>query len=282
MPRGRHSLEPTTIRRRRLAFVTAPLVTLLAVGLGVTTSGFGKPDAPTAAAGNVSAAARSSNDVAPEAEERTLGTSRSAGRAPLVNHRVPKAKGRLWTTGDLDLRVTPREKSKTDGLVKSDKKVAVTGRRKGGFAEVLLGKETRWVTAEYLSKEKEKPEPDEVSVSGQPCPDGSEIESALQPAAVKAYRAACAAFPELTTYGGQDGRGEHVNGQAIDFMVPNSDVGQRLADFMYANQAQFDLFDIIWSRTIWTIQRTSEGFRSMEDRGSPTANHEDHVHIMVN
>src|SRR4051794_785215 len=31
VPRGRHSLEPTTIRRRRLAFVTAPLVTLLAV-----------------------------------------------------------------------------------------------------------------------------------------------------------------------------------------------------------------------------------------------------------
>ena len=72
MPRGRHSLEPTTIRRR-LAFVTAPLVTLLAVGLGITTSGFGQPDAPTAASGNVSAAARSGND-APENDERTLGT----------------------------------------------------------------------------------------------------------------------------------------------------------------------------------------------------------------
>ena len=280
MPRGRHSLEPTTIRRR-LAFVTAPLVTLLAVGLGVTTSGFGQPDAPTAASGNVSAAARSSSDAS-EDEERTLGTSRSAGRAPLVDHRVPKAKGKLWTTGDLDLRVTPREKSKTTGLVKSDKQVAVTGRRDGAFAEVLLGKETRWVTAEYLSKKKEKPEPQEAGTSDQPCPDGSEIESAIQPAAVKVYRSVCAAFPELTTYGGQDGHGEHVNGQAIDFMVPNSDVGQRLADYLYANHAQFDLFDIIWSQTIWTIERSGEGFRSMEDRGSPTANHMDHVHIMVN
>ena len=281
MPRGRHSLEPTTIRRRRLAFVTAPLVTLLAVGLGVTTSGFGQPDAPTAASGNVSAAARSSSD-APEDEERTLGTSRSADRAPLVDHRVPKAKGKLWTTGDLDLRVTPREKSKTTGLVKSDKQIAITGRREGAFAEVLLGKETRWVTAEYLSKKKEKPEPEEAGTSDQPCPDGSEIESAIQPTAVKVYRSVCAAFPELTTYGGQDGHGEHVNGQAIDFMVPNSDVGQRLADYLYANHAQFDLFDIIWSQTIWTIERSGEGFRSMEDRGSPTANHMDHVHIMVN
>ena len=281
MPRGRHSLEPTTIRRRRLAFVTAPLVTLLAVGLGIATSGFGQPDAPTAASGNVSAAARSSIDV-PEHEERTLGTSRSAGRAPLVDHRVPKAKGKLWTTGDLDLRVTPREKSKTVGLVKSDKQIAVTGRREGAFAEVLLGKETRWVTAEYLSRKKEKPEPEEAGTSDRPCPDGSEIESAIQPAAVKVYRSVCAAFPELTTYGGQDGHGEHVNGQAIDFMVPSSDVGQRLADYLYANHSQFDLFDIIWSQTIWTIERSGEGFRSMEDRGSSTANHYDHVHIKIN
>jgi hypothetical protein len=281
VPRGRHTLEPTTNHRRRLAFVTAPLVTLLAVGLGITTSGFGQPDAPTAASGNVSAAARSSSDAA-DGEERTLGTSRSTDRAPLVDHRVPKAKGKLWTTGDLDLRVTPRAKSQTVGRVKRDKQIAVTGRREGAFAEVLLGEETRWVTAEYLSRKKEKPEPEEVGTSDQPCPDGSEIESAIQPAAVKVYRSVCAAFPELTSYGGQDGHGEHVNGQAIDFMVPSSDVGQRLADYLYANHSQFDLFDIIWSQTIWTIERAGEGFRPMEDRGSPTANHFDHVHIMVN
>jgi hypothetical protein len=279
VPRGRHSLEPTTLRRRRLAFVTAPLVTVMAVGLGVTTSGFGRPDSPTATSGNLSAG---SSTNATDNDERTLGTSRSANRAPLVDNRVPKAKGKLWTTGNLDLRVQPREKSKVAGLVKTDKQVAVTGRRQGAYAEVIVNKETRWVTAEYLSKTKEKPEPEEAGLSDQPCPDGSEIESAIQPTAVKVYRSVCAAFPELTTYGGQDGHGEHVNGQAIDFMVPNSDVGQRVADYVYAHHAEFDLFDIIWSQTIWTIERSGEGFRSMEDRGSPTANHMDHVHIMVN
>ena len=282
MPRGRHSLEPTTVHRRRLAYVTAPLVTLMAVGLGVTTSGFGRPDSPTAASGNISGAAAGSSTSTSETSERTLGTSRSTGRVPLVDTRVPKAKGKLWTTGDLDLRVVPREKSKVVGLLKTDKHVDVTGRRQGPFAEVIVGKETRWVSAEYLSKKKEKPEPEESGVSDAPCPDGSEIESAIQPAAVKVYRSVCAAFPELTTYGGQDGHGEHVNGQAIDFMVPNSDVGQRLADYLYANHAEFDLFDIIWSQSIWTIERSAEGFRSMEDRGSATANHFDHVHIMVN
>jgi hypothetical protein len=200
-----------------------------------------------------------------------------------VDNRVPKAKGKLWTTGNLDLRVEPRSKSKTVGLLKEDKRVDVTGRRQGPFAEVIVSRETRWVTAEYLSKQKEKDEPAApAGMSDQPCPDGSEIESAIQPTAVKVYRAVCASFPELTTYGGQDGHGEHVNGQAIDFMVPNSGVGQRLADYLYAHHAEFDLFDIIWSQRIWTIERSGEGFRSMEDRGSPTANHFDHVHIMVN
>jgi hypothetical protein len=281
VPRGRHSLEPTTVPSRRIALVTAPLVTALAVGVGVATSGFGLPESPSSASGNIRGAAEATTDSsAPDSGARTLGTSRSVDRVPLVNHRVPKAKGKLWTTSDLDLRVEPREKSKVAGLLESGKHVAVTGRTQGGYSEVIVGKlTTRWVTADYLSKEKE---PAAMGVSDAPCPDGSEIESALQPASVKVYRAVCAAFPELTTYGGQDGHGEHVNGQAIDFMVPDSSTGQRVADFVYANRSEFDLFDIIWSQHIWTIERSGEGFRSMSDRGSATANHYDHVHIMVN
>lgn len=288
MPRGRHSLAPNTVRSRRLALVSAPLVTLLAVGVGVVTNGFDLPVAPTAAESNISAAGAkvSSGTTKPQTqnatEDRTLGTSRTAERAPLVDKRVPKATGRLWTTAHLDLRVEPREKSRTVGVVKELKRVAVTGRTQRGYAEVIIGSATRWVTAEYLAETKPKPEPQEQPLSSAPCPDGSEIESGLQPAAVKTYRAACAAFPELTTYGGQDGHGEHVNGQAIDFMVPSADVGERLKDYLYAHRAEFDLFDIIWSQQIWTIERSGEGFRPMEDRGSPTANHMDHVHIMVN
>jgi hypothetical protein len=284
VPRGRHSLVPTTVRPRRLALVTAPLVTALAVGVGVTTSGFGTPDSPTAASGNLSEATSRSDA---DSGDRTLGTSRSEERVPLVDNRVPKPKGKLWTTENLKLRIQPREKTKVAGVVKSSKQITVTGRSVDGFAEVISGKTTRWVSADFLSRKKPKPETAAgggapAGLSGAPCPDGSDIESALQPAAVKVYRAACAAFPELTTYGGQDGHGEHVNGQAIDFMVPSSSVGQRLADYLYAHHAELDLFDIIWAQRIWTIERSGEGFRPMSDRGSPTANHFDHVHIMVN
>ncbi len=292
MPRGLHSLEstkvPTRSSRRRLALVTAPLVTVLAVGVGVVTSGFGPTDAPTSGSADLAAAApKPVQNQAPAGtttvradDDRTLGTSRSIDRVPLVDHRVPKAKGRLWTTSDLNLRVEPRAKSKVVSVVKSGKRLEVTGRKLGAYSEVIVGRTTtRWVTADYLSKEKAARA---TGVSNQPCPDGSSIESALQPAAVRTYRAVCAAFPELSAYGGQDGHGEHVNGQAIDFMVPSSSVGQRVADYLYAHRSEFDLFDIIWSQRIWTIERAGEGFRSMSDRGSSTANHYDHVHIMVN
>jgi hypothetical protein len=279
-PRGRHSLAPRSTRTRRLALVAAPVATVLAIGVGVLTSGFTTSDDTGAASSTATAAARpAARPTTVEASERTLGTSRSVDRVPLVDHRVPRVKARLWTTADLDLRIEPREKSGDVGLVKSGKQVQVTGKRLGAYTEVVVGRASRWVTSDYLSRNKT---PEVMGLSNQPCPDGSGIESAIQPAAVKVYRAACAAFPELTTYGGQDGHGEHVNGEAIDFMVPDASVGQRLADFLYAHHAQLDLFDIIWSQHIWTIQRASEGFRSMSDRGSPTANHYDHVHIKIN
>jgi hypothetical protein len=229
-----------------------------------------------AAAGAASSAPRTAPATTPE---RTLGTSRSSGRVPLVDNRVPKAKGKLWSTAPLDLRLEPRKKAKAAGLLKPGTHVAVSGRRQNGYAEVLVNKTARWVTDDYLSKDKT---PEAMGLSSAPCPDGSSIESGLQPAAVRTYRAVCNAFPELSAYGGQDGHGEHVNGQAIDFMVPSSSVGQRVADYLYAHRAEFDLFDIIWSQHIWTIERSGEGFRSMSDRGSATANHYDHVHIMVN
>jgi uncharacterized protein YgiM (DUF1202 family) len=258
------------------------VATVLAVGVGVATSGATLPSASPAASGKLASAAKplthASLADARLNNGRTLGVSRSSERVRFVAP-VPKVTGKLWTTSDLNLRLEPQEKARVAGLVDAGKQVGVTGRRQGAYAQVVVDKAARWVTADYLSKDKS---PAAMGLSDQPCPDGSSIESALQPASVKVYRAVCAAFPELTTYGGQDGHGEHVNGEAIDFMVPSSSVGQRVADFVYAHHAELDLFDIIWSQHIWTIQRAGEGFRSMSDRGSATANHYDHVHIKIN
>jgi len=256
--------------------VTAPVVTALAVGTGVVTSGFSAPTAPSQATGSISAAASSASSA-----ERALGTTRSADRVALVNHRVPKATGKLWTTADLDLRTEPRDKAKTDGLLKSGKHVPVTGKRQDGYAEVIVGRLTRWVTDDYLSKTKERP-PGSLGLVDKPCPGTSGVESGLTSGAVRVYRAVCNNFPQITQYGGYAARGEHSSGRAIDIMTSDSSTGDAIAAFLQAHASELNLYDVIWQQHIWTPERAGEGWRSMSDRGSATANHYDHVHVSVN
>ena len=281
--RGKHSLEPTrsasfhtVFRRRRTALVAAPLVTALAIGTGVVTSGFTRPDVPTSqAASSIGAAAGT------DTNERALGTTRSQDRVALVNNRVPKATGKLWTTAPLDLRTEPREKARTAGLLQTGKHVPVTGKRQNGYAEVIVGRLTRWVTDDYLSKSKERP-PGSLGLVDRPCPGTSGVEGGLTSGAVRVYRAVCNNFPQITQYGGYAPRGEHSSGKAIDIMTSDSNLGDQIAAFLQAHASELNLYDIIWQQHIWTPVRSSEGWRSMSDRGSETANHYDHVHVSVN
>ncbi len=94
-----------------------------------------------------------------------------------------------------------------------------------------------------------------------------------------------AKYPQVTfiTEGSQD----HLTGHAVDIMIPNSTtasgkaLGDEIAAYLKANYSTFNIHYLIWQQKIWNIQRDSEGWRSMEDRGSATANHYDHVHVSV-
>ena len=251
------------------------------VGAGLTMGSVTAPGAAPEPAGGATEQAASGprRESRADIEERTQPISRSAADRTLVARAVTKRK--LWTTAPLDVRAKPRERTARVGQLRDGKQVGVTGRRQNGYAEVVVGASTRWVTAEYLSRTKVV-DPADRPLSDAPCPDGSSIEGGLQPQSVRVYRAVCAAFPALSAYGGQDGHGEHVNGEAIDFMVPSHDLGEQVKDYLYAHRVELGLFDIIWSQQIWTIERSGEGFRSMSDRGSATANHYDHVHIKIN
>ena len=161
--------------------------------------------------------------------------------------------------------------------------MAVTGVQKAGFAQILYAGQVRWVRAKYLSDK--KPAASAAAggggITSAPCPDGSGTESGLSSRAVTLYRSACAAFPALSSYGGYAPRGEHGGGNAIDFMVTDPALGQALADWARAHASELGVYDVIWSQRIWTPTRGGEGWRAMSDRGSATANHFDHVHIMV-
>lgn len=79
--------------------------------------------------------------------------------------------------------------------------------------------------------------------------------------------------------------GGHPAGLAADFMVPLSDKGitqgNDLAAYAVQNATALQIDYVIWRQQIWSRSRQLEGWRPMSDRGSPTANHFDHVHINV-
>jgi hypothetical protein len=70
------------------------------------------------------------------------------------------------------------------------------------------------------------------------------------------------------------GDSDHPKGLALDFMV-DAETGDALADYVLANQGQFGVTYVIWKQRY----NDGSGWSTMEDRGSPTANHYDHVHV---
>lgn len=77
-------------------------------------------------------------------------------------------------------------------------------------------------------------------------------------------------------YRPEDGYGEHSTGRAIDIMIGTDQAkGNRIASWIYHNAGPLGLMWEIWRQR---IRHPGGDWRAMEDRGSPTANHMDHVH----
>ncbi|WP_249356826.1 ligand-binding protein SH3 [Brevibacterium sp. 2SA] len=114
-----------------------------------------------------------------------------------------------------------------------------------------------------------------------PCKVSSSIESTLLPNAVNGYRAVCAKFPEVKTYGGRrqgSGTSDHYTGEAVDIMISGS-TGDRISEYLIKNAKALNVKYVIFEQRIWMPGR---GWKSMEDRGSATQNHMDHVHASFN
>ncbi|MEU4192711.1 SH3 domain-containing protein [Kribbella sp. NPDC026611] len=194
----------------------------------------------------------------------------------------PKITGTKYTTTDVNLWSLPLTGVLLDVLPKGTK-VSVTGEVNGLWAEVVSDGKSRWVKAQYLSAT--KPVANAVgSISQAACKSGSAMEQGLTPDAIRVHRAICAMFPDISTYGGLrsgDSGSEHSTGRAVDIMINSSSEGQQIADWLKANYKKLGVSQLIWEQHIWTVQRSSEGWRAMEDRGGATANHMDHVHVSV-
>lgn len=83
----------------------------------------------------------------------------------------------------------------------------------------------------------------------------------------------------VTSIGGyRAGAGDHGTGKAVDVMVSGS-TGDAVAQWAINHMSELDITYVIWKQRIWLAGASS--WRSMDDRGSVTANHYDHVHISV-
>ncbi|MBC7632851.1 SH3 domain-containing protein [Aeromicrobium sp.] len=205
--------------------------------------------------------------------------SRSAERPPLPNEAAAenKVEGQRFAVKALEIHANAADSSPVLASVKSGDQVDITGVIKGNWAQIIHKGLPRWVPVKNIAKAMPVKV---VPIGTSPCASGSEPENGLRPDTIKVHRAVCAKFPSIATYGGLAGRGEHATGQAIDIMIAGDvAIGQKIADFAQANAAKLGISQVIWQQRIWTVQRAGDGWRAMSDRGSPTANHMDHVHV---
>lgn len=74
---------------------------------------------------------------------------------------------------------------------------------------------------------------------------------------------------------------EHATKRALDFMVTgDTNVGTLICEYLWDRRVEFGLTHFIWRQHIRSTQTSPGVNRPMEDRGSPTNNHMDHVHAL--
>lgn len=191
-----------------------------------------------------------------------------------------------WVTDDLKVWSDSDEGSRRLTVLEDGDKVQVTGVVHGDWAQISYRKQLAWVNKKYLTRS--EPTSGSVAfasspsarVSLAPCSDGSSVEIGLQANTIKVYHSVCAAFPEVSAWGGRSGSGDHGAGLALDIMCSGS-FGDAIAAYVRAHAGELGVSEVIWAQQIWTVQRGGEGWRPMSDRGSTTANHYDHVHVSV-
>jgi hypothetical protein len=204
----------------------------------------------------------------------TLSPAAKMMRPAAIRRAVESADTTQWTTTDLNLWTGSDESAEQVGLLDTSVKVLLAGRELAGRQEIVVGGEARWVTAGCLAAEKPVPEP---ALGGQ-CDNGTSVPAGVSPNIRAVHQAVCSNFPEITTYGTLRSDGEHAQGIAVDIMV-SGDRGWEVAQFIRSNSSALGVSYAIHARNIWSVQRSAEGWRGMEDRGSVTANHYDHVHV---
>ena len=293
-PRPRRAVRPSLAVRA--ARITVPALVITALGVGV--AGAVMPGDSPQVAYPASETAASPESSALETTARRQELSRRSTRPPATTAPKPQtvvsetitpirpAKLKVidtkYASTELNVRSEPKEDASVVASVDAGTKLSVTATVTNGFRYISYHDKGRWVKNQYLSDKKPTSTVGSGGISGAPCPSGSSVESGLTPDAIRVHRALCHRYPQISAfYGRRSSSGYHGEGRALDNMISDSTVGWEIAKWVRANAKELGAMEVIYRQHIWTVQRSSEGWRSMSDRGSPTANHMDHVHVTV-
>lgn len=203
-------------------------------------------------------------------------TTTSPKTQPTVS--VPAAPTTIATryaTAALNIRATPTTNAKVFKEVPAGTALRITGKVTNGFAEIVDAGASRWVTARYLTATKT------LNTGGSSGLDN------LQPNGKGVVYYIRAHYSQIATMYGvrADPLPDHPSGHAVDVMIPNyksnTQLGWTIANDLRAHASQLHIKYLIFHQHIWSVERNSEGWRLMADRGGDTANHMNHVHVTV-
>lgn len=271
--------DPWYVRARRHAAVMAGAASLSVAAVAT----LGSTSGTVATASAETQVAASQGDIVTEALDGSApvrASRSSAERAPLPSTVRAEARieGSKYAQKTVPVRADSAKDSPVLATIAKGKTLQVTGVTRGAWTQVMHNDLPRWVSTELIGDSEPKLGPTEGTISTAACARGSSVESGLQPDTVRVYRAVCARFPQIASYGGLAGRGEHATGHSLDIMV-RGQLGWEIAEFLQANRIELGVSYLIYEQRIWTVQRGGEGWRSMSSRGGDTANHFDHVHV---
>ena len=222
------------------------------------------------------------------------------------------AAGDRFAQSDVAVRAQASPDSAEVGSLKEGDKVSITDRVTDGFRQVVVNGKVGYVAESKLGAKapvKEAPKAAAPAKAAAAAParraaaaaapaapaasaekfEGSTSYSGktvlgLKPKAMVVYNAVTErwSFSSIGGYRASNNRSNHGSGGAIDFMLtPGKDSakGWAVANYVAANASAFGIDHIIFEQKIWTPYRPY--WRPMENRGSVTANHYDHVHVSV-
>lgn len=106
------------------------------------------------------------------------------------------------------------------------------------------------------------------------------VQPATRAISEEIFNAAKAAGHEIWYMWGMGSSSEHATGRALDLMVRNEAAGDWIRNYIWKHRKRLRLQHVIWEQHITSTVTQPGVRRKMEDRGSVTENHYDHIHVL--